>query len=157
MTSRSPSSAATRPAWPASIAVRLGRMALAAVFVRSGYDVVRHPEGRAATATPFFDRVRAAAPVSPLSDVSLVRANAAAQVVAGAALAAGVAPRLAAGVLVGSLVPTTVAGHPYWSFDDAAQRAGQRIHFFKNVGLAGGLLLAMAAPTRRRGPRRRRR
>ena len=39
-------------------------------------------------------------------------------------------------------LPTTVAGHPFWEEKDPAARASQRIHFFKNVSMVGGLLIA---------------
>jgi uncharacterized membrane protein YphA (DoxX/SURF4 family) len=65
-------------------------------------------------------------------------------VVAGAALAAGVAPRAAAGALVASLVPTTLAGHRFWDQEDARGRAMQLTQFLKNLGLIGGLLCTMA-------------
>ena len=51
-----------------------------------------------------------------------MRANAAVQVVAGTTLALGLAPRLSALAPAGSLVPTTLAGHPYWAIDDPAER-----------------------------------
>jgi uncharacterized membrane protein YphA (DoxX/SURF4 family) len=41
-----------------------------------------------------------------------------------------------------SLVPTTLAGHPFWHEADQAARAQQRIHFLKNVAMLGGLILA---------------
>ena len=49
---------------------------------------------------------------------------------------------LAALALIGSIVPTTYAGHRFWEETDEATRAEQRMHFFKNLGLLGGLLLA---------------
>jgi hypothetical protein len=46
-------------------------------------------------------------------------------------------------LLAGSVIPTTLAGHRYWEIhDDPARRAQQKIHFFKNLGLLGGLMLA---------------
>ena len=69
---------------------------------------------------------------------------------AGVALALGLWPRLAAAVLAGSLVPTTLAGHPYWRVEDPAMRRQQRVHFFKNVGLFGGALLMLSERPRRR-------
>ena len=57
-------------------------------------------------------------------------------------LALGLAPRLSALALAGSLVPTTLAGHAYWTIDDPAVRKVQRIHFHKNMALIGGLLFA---------------
>jgi hypothetical protein len=44
--------------------------------------------------------------------------------------------------LLGSLVPTTVAGHAFWDAKTAEERARQRTQFLKNVGLGGGLILA---------------
>jgi putative oxidoreductase len=65
-------------------------------------------------------------------------------------LALGVWPRLAAAALAATIVPTTLAGHPYWRMTDLAARRQQRVHFFKNVGLFGGALLVIAERPRRR-------
>jgi Flp pilus assembly protein TadD len=46
--------------------------------------------------------------------------------------------------LAGTLVPTTYVGHPFWAAPDAAAKQQQQVHFFKNLGLLGGLLLAAA-------------
>jgi hypothetical protein len=45
-------------------------------------------------------------------------------------------------VLASTLAPTTYAAHPFWTVQDPAARAQQKIHFLKNVGLLGGVLLA---------------
>ena len=45
-------------------------------------------------------------------------------------------------VLAATLVPTTAAGHRFWEVDDKAQRTQQQLHFFKNVSLFGGLVIA---------------
>ena len=66
--------------------------------------------------------------------------------VAATLLAFGKAPRAAAGVLAASLVPTTLAGHAFWTFDDPAQSAQQRAHFAKNLAILGGLILAALPP-----------
>lgn len=81
-------------------------------------------------------------PSLPNETDKLVRINAAVQIGAGVLLASGRFPRLAACALAGSLVPTTVAGHRFWEEQDGAQRSQQQIHFLKNVGLLGGLILA---------------
>jgi uncharacterized membrane protein YphA (DoxX/SURF4 family) len=73
-----------------------------------------------------------------------VRINAAVQLGAGAMLAWGKLPRVSAAVLAGSLVPTTLAGHSFWEEQDPQARNTQRIQFFKNVSMLGGLLLAAA-------------
>jgi uncharacterized membrane protein YphA (DoxX/SURF4 family) len=54
--------------------------------------------------------------------------------------------RLAAAAPAGTLVPTTLAGHPYWRIADPAARRQQRTHFYKNVGMLGGALLFMSGP-----------
>ncbi len=119
---------------------RLTRVALAWVFIYSGQDVLRHPQRPAKTAGPLIASMRGSVPITLPDDETIVRANATLQLVGGLALAAGVAPRLAALGLAGSLVPTTAGGHAFWTHDDPAQRVNQRNHFNKNLGLLGGLL-----------------
>jgi uncharacterized membrane protein YphA (DoxX/SURF4 family) len=119
----------------------LGRGLIAALFVIGAPDVLRRPEPRAEVAHDALSKVRSVAPFVP-DDVEAVRANAAAQFVAGVLFALGKAPRAAAAVLAASLLPTTLAGHPFWTVDDPAQRAQQRMHFAKNLAVLGGLILA---------------
>ena len=69
--------------------------------------------------------------------------NGAVMVIAGLALASGIAPKLAATVLIGSLVPTTVVGHAFWKEETVAGRKNQLTQFFKNLGLIGGLMLVL--------------
>jgi hypothetical protein len=45
-------------------------------------------------------------------------------------------------VLAASLVPTTLARHAFWQYDDQAERHGHRVHLLKDIGLMGGLVLA---------------
>jgi len=71
-----------------------------------------------------------------------VRINAGVQLAAAAALATGRAPRLSSAVLAASLLPTTIAGHPFWRESDPATKKLQRLNFFKGVSLVGGLLIA---------------
>jgi uncharacterized membrane protein YphA (DoxX/SURF4 family) len=120
---------------------RIARPLLAAVFVSSGVDVLRDPESRAKLAEPVTSKL--AKPLGlPEDPLQLVKINAAVQVGAGVLLAVGKLPRLAALVLCGSIVPTTLAGHRFWEETEPARRAQQRVHFLKNLGLLGGLLLA---------------
>jgi putative oxidoreductase len=120
----------------------VGRAALATMFITGGADALLEPGPRAA---------RAAELRVPLEPELAVRVNGATMLAAGVALAIGVWPRLAAAALAGTLVPTTLAGHPYWRMTDPAARRQQRTHFFKNVGLFGGALLVIAErPARRR-------
>ena len=118
----------------------VGRVALAAMFITGGADAMLAPGPRT---------TKAAELGVPLDPELAVRVNGAAMLAAGVALALGLWPRLAAGVLAGTLVPTTLAGHPYWQLDDPAARRQQRTHFYKNVGLFGGALLVLSQPSRR--------
>ena len=45
-------------------------------------------------------------------------------------------------MLVASVIPTTYAGHRFWEEVDDETRAQQHVHFLKNLGLLGGLILA---------------
>ena len=118
------------------------RVLTGSTYILLGLDAVRAPGKRVELAGPVLAGIRSRVPL-PDDDELLVRVNAGAQVAGGAMLALGVAPRLAAAVLAASLVPTTLAGHPYWTVQDPAERAQQRIHFHKNLALIGGLLLAV--------------
>ncbi len=118
-------------------------------FVVLGAEAVKDPGPRAERVTTVGPKVARALHL-PEDPVSLVRINGAAQVGAGALLAIGRLPRLAALVLAGSLVPTTLTGHPFWEETDKQRRAHQQVQFLKNVGLLGGLLLAVVDPGRRR-------
>ena len=118
------------------------RFLTGSTYVLLGFDALRAPGGRADLAAPLLAAIRSKVPL-PANDEMVVRANAAVQVVAGAALALGRAPRLSALVLAGSLIPTTLAGHAYWTIEDPAARKMQRIQFHKNMAMIGGLLLAV--------------
>ena len=127
--------------------VRLAaRPLIASMFISGGLDALRNAESRATAAKPVIDRVlptlQKAVPQLPDDPVTLVRINAAVQVGAALALATGRMPRISSAVLAGSLIPTTFAGHRFWEQEDPQAKATQRIHFFKNCSMLGGLLLA---------------
>jgi putative oxidoreductase len=119
---------------------------LAAIFVAEGFNALRQPERLVQRAKPVTDQLaptlKSIHPKIPTDPKTLVRVNGGVQVVGGLLLATGRAPTPAAVALATSLVPTTVAGHPFWTFDDPDQRRTQRIMFLKNVGLFGGLIFA---------------
>jgi putative oxidoreductase len=117
------------------------RVLTGSTYVLLGLDALRAPGGRVDLAAPVLATVRKAVPL-PADDELVVRGNAAVMVAAGSTLALGIAPRLSALALAASMVPTTLAGHPYWAIEDEAARKQQRIHFHKNLGLIGGLLFA---------------
>jgi putative oxidoreductase len=119
----------------------IARPLLAATFVSGGIDTLRKPAARAVAA----DRIVAplVSRVPQLSDPEqVVKIDAAVKVVAGSMLALGKLPRLSATVLALSLIPTTIAGHPFWEEPEPVRRKQQQLHLMKNAGLLGGLLLA---------------
>ncbi len=127
--------------------VRLAaRPLLASMFVVGGIDSLRTAGAKAGAAEPVTDRLVPLLQklVPQLSDdpTTLVRINGAVQVAAGLALATGRMPRLSSAVLAATLVPTTAAGHRFWEETEPAQKKAQRVQFFKNASMMGGLMLA---------------
>ena len=112
----------------------LARPLMAMTYVLGGISALKTPG-------PRVELVRAAGLSEP---EKLVRANAAVMVVGGLALATGRLPRLSSLALVGSMIPTTWVAHPFWSETDKAARQQQQLHFFKNLSMIGGLLIAAA-------------
>jgi uncharacterized membrane protein YphA (DoxX/SURF4 family) len=124
----------------------IARPLLASMFLVGGVDSVRNAQKKAGAAQPVTDRlaplIQRAVPQFPSDPATLVRLTGAVQVTAGLGLATGTAPRLSAAALAASLVPVTVAGHPFWKKSDPAERAQQRIQFLKNASMLGGLIIA---------------
>src|SRR6266702_5331155 len=108
-----------------------GHLLLAGIFISGGTNTFMSPESRAI-------KVAKAGIPNPKGAAML---NGATMVVAGTALACDFAPKLAAAVLIGTLVPTTFVGHPFWKEETVAGRKNQLTQFFKNLGLIGGLVL----------------
>lgn len=48
--------------------------------------------------------------------------------------------RYAAALLILFTIEAALIGHAYWTIPDAAQKAQQKIHFFKDAAIIGGLL-----------------
>ena len=111
---------------------RAGQALLGTMFVKLGLDAARSPG----------PRVEKAANLGVPKPELAVRGNGAAMVAGGAALTLNKVPRLAALGLLASMIPTTMAGHPFWELE-GAERKAQEIQFYKNLGLIGGLLLAL--------------
>jgi putative oxidoreductase len=116
-----------------SIVRTLGRVSLSAMFIIGGWNAFSNPGGR-------VDRVASIGIPRPREATIL---NGAIMMVAGAALALGILPRVAAAILIGSLIPTTYAGHAFWKEETPAGRAGQQTQFLKNLAMIGGLLLVL--------------
>jgi putative oxidoreductase len=120
---------------------RLARPLMAAVFITGGIDVLRNPGPRVKRAEPVTNALAENLPL-PEDPEQLVKLNAVAHVVFGTLLALNRLPRLSAAVLAASLVPTTAGGHRFWEEDDPQARKMQQTHFFKNLAMLGGLIIA---------------
>ena len=125
---------------------RIARPLLAAPFVLLGVQALREPGGRVELARPMIEKMTEVAdkqlPVSvPKNVEQYVRVNSGVMVGAGVLFGLGRLPRLSALLLTGTMVPTTAAGHRFWEHE-GANRQQQLIHFLKNMGLVGGLLIA---------------
>jgi uncharacterized membrane protein YphA (DoxX/SURF4 family) len=136
-----------------SIATRVASPLIASIFIRGGLDAAIDPEAKVKKAEkvtgPIAERVTAL----PDDTEALVRLNGITQVVAGAMLSLGILRRLSAAVLVGTLIPTTLAGHRFWEELDDDVRNMQITHFAKNLGLLGALLLVATEPKTTRAQR----
>src|SRR5215218_5879232 len=125
-----------------SLARRAARAALAASFVSGGIDQLRNPQPKAGPAAPIAKPIADRVPQLPNDPESLVKIDGAIKVVGGLGLVFGPFARPAALLLAGSMVPTTLSGHRFWETTDPDQKVSDRVEFFKNVSLIGGLLIA---------------
>jgi len=112
----------------------IGRLLFVTMFVESGINHFRHRENMVAYA-------RSMGGPAPALTVPLTGLMIAA---GGVMVALGVLPDLGALLIAAFLVPTAYFMHAWWKVDDAMMRMNQRIHFMKNLSLAGASL-ALAA------------
>lgn len=129
----------------------IGRTMLSSYFVLSGIRAIRSPEQFVDDAQPVTDRlvpaIKRYAPAEvagfvPQDTATLVRVNGAVQVAGGLAMATGKGRRIGAGLLALSMIPTTLARHPFWTRDDPQEKAHDRQQFVKNISLLGGVIIA---------------
>lgn len=125
-----------------SLARRAARAALAASFVTGGLDQIRNPQPKAGPASPIAKPIADRIPQLPNDPESLVKLDGAIKVVGGLGLVFGPFARPAALLLAGSMVPTTLSAHRFWETTDPDQKVSDKVEFFKNVSLVGGLLIA---------------
>jgi len=128
---------------------RLARIMMAPIFVNSGINTFKSPGLVAPRVEAFTTKLAETVPALPKDTHTQVRINAAAQVAGGVLLALGRFPRVGAVILIGSLIPTTWAGHAFWNEDDPTTRAAQRTQFEKNLAIIGALLLVLVHPGRK--------
>lgn len=124
---------------------RVARPLLSTIFIFGGINELNNPEHHHEPARYIRDMGAQAVPAAADTDENLlVQIDAGVKIGAGALLALGWMPRLAAASLAASIVPTTLAAHAFWDIKDEGERSAQQVHFFKNASLLGGLLIAAA-------------
>ena len=114
--------------------IRTGiRLLLSGIFIIGGWGAFSNPGKRP-------EKVAAAGIPQPEKAVVM---NGAVMIFAGILLSLGIAPRLASAILIGSMIPTTIVGHPFWKDEPGQARENNTIQFLKNLGLIGGLLMVL--------------
>jgi putative oxidoreductase len=121
-----------------SIAALVGRIALSAIFLLSGFNKITNWSG---TADHMAHEGMVAVPVFLAGAIAF-------EVLGGLSLLLGVYGRVGAAALIAFLIPATLIFHDFWAVDPAQQQ-NQMIHFLKNVAIMGGLLTVVAHGTGR--------
>ena len=111
----------------------VGRIALAAIFIKSGYSKIGGFDGTVAYI---------AAAGLPLPQVGAVVAIAV-ELVGGIALAIGYKARWAALAIAVFTLAAALFFHNYWAMA-ADKQMGQSINFWKNLSIMGGMLMVTA-------------
>lgn len=106
---------------------------LSGMFIVGGWGAFSQPGGRP-------KKVAAAGIPHPELAVAL---NGVFMLVAGLLLGLSIVPKVAATLLIGSMIPTTIVGHAFWTEEPGPTRESHMIQFLKNLGLIGGLLMVL--------------
>lgn len=117
------------------LALLIGRLCVAALFLPAGIGKMGNVAGFAASL---------AGKGVPMPDL-MAYVVILVEVGGSLLLILGLLPRLTAILLIGFTIVATATSHLFWTIPDAGAAAGQQIHFFKNVGIIGGLLFYFAA------------
>jgi putative oxidoreductase len=107
----------------------IGRIGIGVLFAPSGYGKLTGP-GLTGMLT---------AKGLPAPDVLNMVAGAI-ELLGGIALIIGLKTRLVAGILIVFTIIATLLAHQYWMFTDPAIYNAQRINFYKNLAIIGGIL-----------------
>ena len=113
----------------------IARVLIATIFLMTALNIIGQS---------FAIRDLAANGVSANLVSVLIMAARALQLVAGLGLILGIYPRISALALLLFLIVATLMGHPFWLAIGTTLYPIQLINFFKNVCMAGGLILIIA-------------
>src|SRR3954454_5732574 len=118
-------------------ALLLARVALASIFLYSGYGKLTNAAGFSGYLVNHGFPGGLSYPLALLAGLI--------ETIGGLALIAGFQTRNAALLLALFTLVAALIGHRFWEVADAAQRGNQLIHFWKNIAMVGGFLALYAA------------
>jgi putative oxidoreductase len=121
----------------ADAALLLARIALAAIFLYSGYGKLTNAAGFSGYLANHGFPAGLSYPLAFLA--GLIEA------LGGLAILAGFQTRYAALLLALFTLVAALIGHRFWEITDAAPRGNQLIHFWKNIAMIGGFLALYVA------------
>jgi putative oxidoreductase len=121
----------------ADAALLLARIALAAIFLYSGYGKLTNPAGFSGYL------VNHGFPAGLSYSLALLAGLI--EGLGGLAILAGFQTRYGALLLALFTLLAALIGHRFWEITDAAQRGNQLIHFWKNIAMIGGFLALYVA------------
>ena len=114
----------------------LGRLAIGALYLPSGFGKLTGINGPGVRGfATYLGAHGVPGPAIAWSGVAAV-----VEFFASLVIVLGLKTRYAAALLILFTIGAALIGHPYWRIPDAAQKAQQKIHFFKDVAIIGGLL-----------------
>lgn len=123
---------------------KIARPMLASVYIADGVDTLTNPQAHVDSTESVLKKVNAVVPrqyaaLIPNDPALVARAVGGTKVGAGSLLALGKAPRLSAGVLALTAIPTIIGRHAFWETSDPKEKSARRSGFLTNVALLGGL------------------
>lgn len=123
---------------------KIARPMLASVYIADGVDTLVNTQAHVDETQSVLDKLRAALPTQyakqiPNDPELVARAVGGTKVGAASLLAIGKAPRLSAGVLALTAIPTILGRHAFWETQDEKEKSARRSGFLTNVALLGGL------------------
>ncbi|WP_018296335.1 DoxX family protein [Corynebacterium lubricantis] len=128
---------------------KIARPMLASVYVADGVDTLVNTSSHIESSERFLKQMRTVLPASyatkvPKDPQLVAQVIGGTKVGAGALYALGKAPRVSAGLLAATAVPTLLGRHAFWDADTPEEKASRRNGALTNVALLGGLFLATA-------------
>ncbi|AKK11000.1 DoxX family protein [Corynebacterium uterequi] len=122
----------------------IARPMLASVYIADGVDTLINTDAHKDSAESAIKAARKVIPAAyasyiPASPALAARVVGGTKVGAGSLLALGKAPRLSAGLLVLTAIPTIVGRHAFWDAEDSEERTARRQGFLTDIALLGGL------------------